>query len=666
MLSRRISDDVAMLTRTSAALVRDIEPELQCSGSAASAKSRSHAGGIRDHAADVSSQVNRGAHPRSIARRLAERRHAYATSWLSAWVERPWPPLARLAAGVGGALVVIAAVSWPLLFANATFNNDWLNHLWYMWHESVAIREQHVPSLFLDYSRGIFYPVYAFYGGTLYALVGTLSLALGDAPLQTYILTYLLGFGAAYGGWYWTARSFGVRGWRAHIPGIVFVTSASYLTTVYVLGDWPEFTAVSMMPLMIAAGLSVLRAQQLRFGPATALAVSSIVFFGSHLITLVWGASTLAVVGVALLACVPAARAAMTRAGVLRVAAIMVPGLLVSAWFLLPTAAYESHTLIAHTYPHFRTLLRETMFTVAAPGLFKLSRSPTSGSIVSLALPILAIAWVTASIAMLVWSGRRGTWMRAALVIATATAALTVLMTHAGLILALPRIYSTLQFGFRIESFVLLGISGALLAVLAATADAGPRLQRWAWLLAPIALVSVIGAVEQTVAHPHGQDRSTALASFMTPVHERLGQLDYLDHELPSYSTEAPFVAFPVETAMRDGRVTEVVPVPPNRLIATNIRGGPDLVKVTGARIVGHNPETDDVLELTSASAASPAGRARATAIITVAPADSFSIVGGRVISLLALAALGAQLGWIGVGGARRRRGERAAGAVDG
>jgi hypothetical protein len=617
--------------------------------------------------AEVTVEAGRDTRPRSVVRRLVARRYGHAREAASsAPVARSWLPAIRILFGASIAFVAIAAVSWPLLFSNATFNKDWLNHLWYMWHESVAIREQHVPSLFLDYSRGIFYPVYAFYGGTLYALVGTLSLALGDAPLQTYILTYLIGFGCAYGGWYWTARIFGVRGWRAHIPGIVFVTSASYLTTVYVLGDWPEFTAVSMMPLMIAAGLSVLRAPRLRFGPAIALAASSVVFFGSHLITLVWGASTLGVVGIVLLACVPAARHAATRAGALRVAAIMIPGLLVSAWFLLPTAAYESHTLIAHTYPHFRTYLRETMFTVAAPGLFKLSRAPTPGSIVSLALPILAIAWVIASIPLLAWSGRRGTWMRTALVIATATAALTVLMTHAGLILALPRVYSTLQFGFRVESFVLLGISGALLAVLAATADAGPRLRRWTWLLVPIALVSVIGAIEQTGAHPHGQDRSTALASFTTPIHERLGQLDYLDDELPSYNTEAPFVAFPIETAMRDGRVSEVVPVPADRLIATNIRGGPELVKVAGARIVGHNPETDDVLEVTSPSAPSSAGRARATAIITVGPGDSFPIVGGRIISLLALVALAGQLGWIAVARARRRRVERAAGAAAG
>jgi hypothetical protein len=576
--------------------------------------------------------------------------------------------VARVLAGAGIALVAIAAVSWPLVLSDATFNKDWLNHLWYMWHQSIAIRELHAPSLYLDYSRGIFYPLYAFYGGTLYALAGTLSLVLGNAPLQAYVLSYLLAFAAAYGGWYWLSRSFGVRGWLAHIPGVVFVTSASYLTTVYVLGDWPEFTAVSMMPLMIAAGLSVLRAPTLRFGPALALAASSVVFFGSHLITLVWGASVLAIVGVALLACVPAARRGVTRLGVARVAAIMVPSLLASAWFLLPTAAYESHTLIAHTYPHFRVLLRETMFTVAAPSLFALSRSPTPGSIVSLELPVLAVGWVLASIAMLAWGDSSGSWLRVVLVIAAASTALGVLMTHAGLILALPRAYSTLQFGFRIESFVLLGISGSVLAVLAAAADDGPRLRRWTWLLAPIAVVSVAGAVEQTRAHPYGQSRDTALASFLTPIHEHLGQLDYIDGQMPFNGTRRPLVEFPLASATSSGRVSVTVPVPRDRLIATNIRGGPELVKITGARIVGRNAETDDVLEVTSSGSASPnaqfrggAGGVQRTAVVTVEPGTRFAVAGGRVISEIALLVLVGELGLAGVRGVARSRARRVA-----
>jgi hypothetical protein len=570
---------------------------------------------------------------------------------------------ARSAAGAAAALAVIAAASWPLVFSNATFNTDWLNHLWYMWHQSVTIREAGTPSLFLDYGRGVFYPIYAFYGGTLYALVGTLSLVLGDAPLQTYVLTYLLGFVAAYGGWYWIARTFGVRGWQAHIPGVVFVTSAYYLTMIYTLGDWPEFLATSTMPLLIAATLSVLRASRLRFWPALALAASSVVFFGSHLLTLVWGGSSLAIVAAAVLALVPRARAGVTKPGALRVAALVIPALLLSAWFLLPAVAYESHTLIARAYPHFRALLRQTLPAVAARNLFTFSRAPASGFIVPLALPVLAIAWALASIAIFAWAGVRGTWLRVLSILAAATLALGVTMTHAGLILALPRMYATLQFSFRLESFVLLGISAAIVAALAVARDAGPHLRRWTWLLAPIALVSVIGAIEQTTDHPHGKARGTALASYLTPPPEELGQFDYVDnrlHEVPEQNL--PLVEFPLAAIEHRGSASALVRVPPGGLVDTNIRGGPDLVKVTGARIIGLDARIDDVLEVTGGSSAAPgapaasAGRSASARIarISVGPADPLPVLAGRVLSLVAIAVLVGELGLIAARGRGR------------
>lgn len=549
---------------------------------------------------------------------------------------------------------MLAAVSWPLVLSSATFNNDWLNHLWYMWHQSLSIREGHVPSLFLGYSGGILYPIYAFYGGTLYALVGTLSLVMGNDPLQAYVLSYLLGFAAAYGGWYWIARMFCVRGWLAHVPGLVFVTSASYLTTIYVLGDWPEFLAVSMMPLMIAAGLSVLRAPRLRFGPVLALVGSSVVFFGSHLLTVVWGFTILAVVIVAILVGAPGVRRSLTKVGVLRVAALVILAAMVSAWFLLPTVAYEAHTLVAHAYPHARALLRQLMYTVAARNLLTLSRAPASGAIVSLALPILAVAWVLVSIAMLTWRRRRGTEMRVLLITAAATLALAVLMTHAGLILALPRAYATLQFSFRLESFVLLGISGAMVVVLVIATGGDARLRRWTWLLAPIAAIAVFGAAQQTSAHPQGADRNTALF-YLTPPPERFGQFDYVDYRLHGREESTSQVYFPIY-ADASRQVSETVKVPPDRLVATNIRSGPDLVAVTGARIVGVDNQLDDVLELPESRGASGASSASMhsatrTATISVGPASSLPVVFGRAISLFALAVLAILLGWLAMRG---------------
>jgi hypothetical protein len=573
----------------------------------------------------------------------------------------------RLACGALGALAVIAAASWPLVFSNATFNPDWLNHLWYMWHQSVAIREHGTPGLYLNYSGGVLYPLYAFYGGTLYALVGTLSLILGDAPLQTYVFTYLLGFAAAYGGWYWIARTFGVRGWQAHIPGVVFVTSAYYLTMIYALGDWPAFLATSTMPLLIAAALSVLRARSVRFWPALALAASSVVFFGSHLLTVIWGSSSLIVVAAAILAFVPGARASLTKAGVLRAAALIVPAGLVSAWFLLPAVAYESHTAIALSYAHYRVLLRQTMFASAARHLFTFSRPPITATNVPVSLPILAIVWVLASAASLAWAGRRGTWLRVLAILALATVALGVVMTHAGLILALPRVYSTLQFSFRLESFLLLGISGAMVAALALARDAGPRLRRLTWLLVPVALVAVIGAIEQADAHLQGESRGLALSSYSTPLSEEFGQRDYVDAKLPIDTARMPAIAFPLAAIAATGRATQSVRVPPGRLVATNLRAGPEFAAVTGARIVALDERFDDVLEVrpraSAASATKGGGAARSraprTASISVAAADRLPVVAGAAISAVAAIVLLGELAWIAVGAWRGRAGGR-------
>jgi hypothetical protein len=570
---------------------------------------------------------------------------------------RSWP---GTAAGIGAPLLLIGVLAWPLLFTDATFNEDWVNHLWYMWHQSLAIRANHAPSLFLDYSEGVLYPFYAFYGGTLYALTGMLSLALGDAPLAAYTLTYLLGFAAAYGGWLWLARMFGLRGWTAHVPGLVFVTSAAYLTMVYGLGDWPEFLAVSAMAPLIASGLSVLRAPRLRFWPATALAASSVLYFGSHLLTVIWGSTCMALLGGAFVICIPEARRQVTRAGVLRVAGLVIPALLLSAWFLLPAAAYETQTVTAHSYP-FHDLLQRSMYTVAARHLFTLSRERASGSIVTLALPVLAIAWALASTAILLWTRRAGAWMRALLLTAGLTVLLLVLMTHAGLIVALPRIYAIVEFSFRLESYVLMGVSGMLLMLLVLTRDGGRSMRWWRGLLAPIAAVSLLGAIEQVGGYTQGMSRGKALSSFRVPIYEREGLLDYVDDELPVIHARLPLLSFP-RASEHDDRAVAVTRLPAGLRVDTNLRAGPDLIDLGGARIVGTDAHADDVLEIarergTTASAPAPGGAghpapARATRI-TVTAGDRLPVLAGRWLSLLALVALIAQFGLLALRGIR-------------
>jgi hypothetical protein len=130
---------------------------------------------------------------------------------------------------LGGIALLLGALAWPLVFAGPWFLGDGPLHAWLLWHQSFAISESHLPGLLLNYSNGIvnrvFYPEYAFYGGTIYGLAGAISLALGKAPQQAYILGYLLGFVAAGGGWYWMARMAGLGRWVSHVPGMIFLTS---------------------------------------------------------------------------------------------------------------------------------------------------------------------------------------------------------------------------------------------------------------------------------------------------------------------------------------------------------------------------------------------------------------------------------------------------------
>ncbi len=558
-------------------------------------------------------------------------------------------PLTRAAMLVGGPALLIGVLAWPLLFTDSVFNDDWFNHLWYMWHQSLAIRSNHLPSLFLNYSHAVFYPFYASYGGTIYALTGTFSLLLGNAPLTAYVITYLLAFAAAYGGWYWMARMAGLGRWQAHAPGVVFITSAYYLTLIYGRGDWPELVGISMIPLMTAAGLSVLRADHLRMWPGAALAGSAIVFFGSHNITILLGSTVLVVMGLAVAACVPSARREITLSGVVRVAGLVVPALLVNAWFLWPAIAYKSQTLIGGSYLDARALLTGEMPLVSAGHLFTLSRaSASSGAAFALSLPVLEIAWVLVSIAIFLGAGRRGAWLRALLVVSCVTALIGVAMTHAGLLLALPRLYTDMQFTYRLESYILLGVSGAVLLVLAVGRSGTRGVRLWLWTLVPILIVSVVGAIQQTDAYPPANVRGSAFSSYLHPPLHVNVLVDYLDIDQPRIAGHRRGLAeidFP-PNAVHDDRISELVHLPPGQLAYTNIGGGPNLVHVTGARILGIDPEGNDVLEVARSGAggsqSTPAHRAPALATerISVSTAASSPVVLGRLLSLGAVIVL--------------------------
>jgi hypothetical protein len=567
-------------------------------------------------------------------------------------------PIIREAAVLGAAVLLLGALTWPLLFTYSGFgdHSDWMHDLWLVWHQSLSIQSSQAPSFFLNTSYSVFNPTYAFYGGTLYALTGALSLVLGGAPVAAYVLTYLLDFAAAFGGWYWLARMAGVGRWLATVPSLIYITSAYYMLVIYVQGDWPESTGISMLPLMAAAGLSVMRADRLRLPAAFALAASGILFFGSHNVTIMLGLSMIAVTAIAVAICVPNARRQVTLRGVARVAGVLVPAALVSAWYLLPTLAYESRTRIGGEYDRATAAVRDTSKLVSFGHLFTLSRASArtvpSPYPFALSLPVLAIIWVLAGILILPWGKHRSTWTRLLLICSGMALVITVMMTHVGLLLALPRPYGLIQFSYRLENYVLLALCGAILAALVPAGRASRRTRVWRLMAIPVCAVSLVAAIRQISAFPYpGQDRYGVLRSYGQIY---LGNIeDYQDVSAPMISgQDLPTVDIPLN-AVHSDRASLTVHARPGTLVATNIAAGSYLVHVAGATPVGVDSQTDDmVLRIGAGNGARAVSTVKApstaasipTETISVSAGDSLPVALGRLLTLAGLVILVLQL----------------------
>src|ERR1700760_1379720 len=547
-------------------------------------------------------------------------------------------PSAGSIAVVAGAPACILVLGWPMVFTSSGMAQDWSNHLWYIWRQSISIDHNHQPSLFLDYGGSVFYPFYAFYGGTIYALAGTLSLLLGHAPTTAYVASYVFGFVASYAGWYWLARTAGLGRWEAQVPALLFISSAYYLTLIYARGDWADFVAVSALPLLAAAALRVLLARRMPIGWGIVLACSALVFFGSHNITMLWAVSAFVIAGAVVALAVPQARRLVTRRGAIRVAAIVLPAALVNAWYLLPALAYGQRSSIASTYEYGQSL-RSLSILVNTQHLFTFSRASVGESTPDfvLALPILAIAWVLLSIVISLRLRGNAPWRRLLWIFAGLGIFFAVLMTHVGLILDLPRPYTLVQFSYRLETYILIALSAAAVAVMVLARSWPGRWRLWSWTAVLVLLASAVGAIEQVDAYPRGggfpgvvvPDRYRVFEPPQPPFSGGLG--DYNDASLPLVEPAGTpqGIVFPTT----DGEeISLAVNLPAGTLVHTNLTGAPYLVAASGAKVVGHDQSGNMVLSLGPFEGSSH--------VVTLKRSSRAPVLIGRIISRVALIAL--------------------------
>lgn len=570
-------------------------------------------------------------------------------------------PLVRkteTALAVAGLLALLVV---PLSFnALDLIPADFRADTWFIKHQADALRHDLAPSLFLHANDETFYPVFAFYGGTLFTIGGLIALLVGSAVAAQVIL-YLLALGSVYGGWLWLARLAGVQGWAAHAPAVVYVTAPLVVTNIYVRQDLAESVAAAAIPPLLASALSVMRADRLHAGPAIALALATLVVGGSHNLTMLWGVTILGVVGLVLAIAVPEARRSVSRRGVLRVLAIAVPAFAVDAWYLLPDLAYHSQTVIVQRIEEWKALLRGPSPVLDLKYLLSLGRpSPYPGSGLTGTLPVLAVAWVLA-VAVASHARRRDAWARVLMVLSVATVVLLLVLSHAELLLVLPEPWQMLQFSYRLETFALFGICGAMIAGLRLLDGSRRRLTV---LLVPILAFGVVGTARQIRDVPTGTFAPYLdIDGFIT---FSLG--DFADGTLKALvpgSTRTGERTLVLGRKDIDGDRAELtLPVEPRDVLYSNLLVPRQMIEVQGAHVVGRwqavplgegwQPRWNLALKVDDD--ARP-GKAH----IVIKEARTLPIVGGRVLSVLGLLGLAANAAVIARAGWRRRRAAAAA-----
>jgi hypothetical protein len=569
---------------------------------------------------------------------------------------RRWEGARARYIGWVGAAVLIAVLARPMVFGRTFIGWDWYPHQWFIWHQAESLKATGLPTLFSHDPVGVFVPHFAFYGGTLYAIAGALTLLTGDAGSAMVIL-FIFGFVACYGGLYWLARQCGLGIWSAHVPAALFISAPYYLSMIYANGGLLEFVAVSVMAPLVASVVSILRVDRLRAGPAAVLAVSAMLFTGSHSLTLLWGATMLVLVGGLLFAAVPSVRRAVTRAGVLRVAAIAVPAVLVNGWFLLPDIVYQSHTYIANSYttnPYYLTKqdLAWGMTLVQPSDLFSLGRANARFDYQHMAvqLPLLGAAWIVLA-SVLLRSAWRTPWYRVTVLLLAVMAVLVVLVSRLSLIRDLPSPYNLLQLSYRLEAYILLGFAGAVIGVLVLLRHSTQRRAMWAWVLVPVVAWSIVGAVGQVRQRP-----PSGLMALKAPLayHTEIvtpGTLDYSTSDLRPipYDPQAAVVRFPTD-GERGHAVKVTVAASSGDYLQTNIITMPQLVELDGARFVGRQEVGQAVVQVTKE--VKPG-----TAVLTLRAAHPWPVVWGWILSVVGLAGLA--LGGIAIALAGRRGGRR-------
>ncbi len=570
------------------------------------------------------------------------------------------------------ATVTLLAVTGPLLFTNESFGWDFTNHLWLASVAGRGLVEAGHPSYFintLNIDTGVFYPFFAFAGGTLYTTIGAIGELIGGHVLVAYLGFMVLAVLGAYGGTLWLGRELGLRGWLAHTPALVVVTSAYYISNVYSRGDVPELAGTSAIAPLAASAVHLIRAPRWRVPPVLVFTVSTVIFTGSHNITLLWG-TTIATGALLILWLALGAPLHLPYRRLIMLAGLGLASVMVNAWFLVTDISYAKTTVISlpPAGPGKSIWSITGYFDTPAVVLNPLRMMPSQSTAAALYIqaPDWFLAWGLAAGALLLWRSSRARSLRRAWagVVAILTLLLALLLSEK-VWEVMPEPFNQVQFPYRISTYLFYAVAGLVLV-------GALSLQRAAALESSIRVVkglqlALVGAcavslglclwqawgpnMEIPKGHTY-ENRGEALVGTHIMPRSWYSGAQYLNRLEPVRLVPPQRVLVVYPNEVHGDRFSAWMNVPPGpEPIQTDIGGSSDLLHLKGLRWLGRTPRGYAVVGRVNGGS----GRVH----VTIETAHSPVIELGRLMSILGILAILTTLVCTGVSARRIRASPR-------
>jgi hypothetical protein len=376
------------------------------------------------------------------------------------WARRAW----RTTVGPFALMLALAAVMLsPLSFYEmpASPGHDLACHVSAIVEAKNALDEHQFPVRVAprQNDRGR-YPLFQFYGNLPYTAGGLIYRYAGLDPYAA--LKQVLWLGLALAGFfvYRSARLLTRRALPSLVAGAVFVAAPYLLTDVHARFAFPETVSFCLLPVAFYFAARCFQSRRLRFIPCGALAWSALGL--SHNITFLYGSVFFAAW---FLTFARPRRSFARRLG--RVGVAYALGLLLNAWYVVPQFTALPSLVISHMYWSVQECSWLTpLGALLAPGPVPPAASPVPLEDARFSLQVGWAILVPAALAVYYACGgralsprQRGPLVRLLLF---GGAALFLVWSPFDFWSYLPRVFSFVQFSYRLLMFVVLW--GALLA----------------------------------------------------------------------------------------------------------------------------------------------------------------------------------------------------------